>query len=126
VQNFLLPSRVRSRRFSMDSLDPCRGRLRLLLLKEYKKAEHATPGGSPISLSPNRRSLDVDALGLFHHSRFGSSTGRLSRELSVITTLSTRSLNAIGRVSQEDLRKNKLVGGMAVSSGNLQFSGIFS
>jgi len=94
--------------------------------RQAEEAEQATPGGSPLSMSPNRRSLDVDALGLFHHSRFGSSTGRLSRELSVITTLSTRSLNAIGRVSQEDLRKNKLVGGMTMSSGNLQFSGIFS
>lgn len=92
--------------------------------RQAEEAEHGTPCGSPITLSPNRRSLDVDALGLFHHSRLGSSTGRLSRELSVISTLSTRSLNALGRVSQEDLRRTKLVGGMAVSSGNLQFSGI--
>jgi len=91
--------------------------------RQAEEAEHITPSGSPISLSPNRRSLDVDALGLFHHSRLGSSTGRLSREQSVISTLSTRSLNTLGRVSQEDLRRSKLVGGMAASSGNLQFSG---
>lgn len=94
--------------------------------RQAEEAEQGTPCGSPISLSPNRRSLDVDALGLFHHSRLGSSAGRLSRELSVISTLSTRSLNALGRVSQEDLRRTKLVGGMAVSSGNLQYSGNFS
>jgi len=93
--------------------------------RQAEETEQATPCGSPISLSPNRRSLDVDALGLFHHSRLGSSAGRLSRELSVVNTLSTRSLNALGRVSQEDLRRNKLVGGMAVSSGNLQFTGTF-
>jgi len=91
--------------------------------RQAEEAEQGTPCGSPISLSPNRRSLDVDALGLFHHSRLGSSAGRLSRDLSVISTLSTRSLNTVGRVSQEDLRRNKLVGGMAVSSGNLQYTG---
>jgi len=91
--------------------------------RQAEEVEQGTPCGSPIALSPNRRSLDVDALGLFHHSRLGSSAGRLSRELSVINTLSTRSLNTLGRVSQEDLRRSKLVGGMAVSSGNLQFSG---
>lgn len=93
--------------------------------RQAEEVEHGTPCGSPIALSPNRRSLDVDALGLFHHSRLGSSAGRLSRELSAISALSTRSLNALGRVSQEDLRRTKLVGGMAISSGNLQFSGIF-
>ena len=95
----------------------------LNILFAFFKVEHGTPCGSPIALSPNRRSLDVDALGLFHHSRLGSSAGRLSRELSIINTLSTRSLNAMGRVSTEDLRRSKLVGGMAISSGNLQFSG---
>jgi len=54
----------------------------------------STPGGSPMTLSPNRRSLDVDTLSILHHSRFGSSGHRLSRELSV-TTLSTKSLNTV-------------------------------
>jgi len=54
----------------------------------------STPGGTPMTLSPNRRSLDVDTLSILHQSRFGSSGNRLSRELCV-TTLSTRSLNTM-------------------------------
>jgi len=37
VHTLLIPSRVRSRRFSMDSMEPRRGKLRLLLSKQYKK-----------------------------------------------------------------------------------------
>jgi len=76
-----------------------------------------TPGGSPITLSPNRRSLDVDSLGLLHHSRFGSASHRLSRELSItnVSTLSTKSLNTLG------LGHNRMTSScISGSAGNLQ------
>ena len=46
---------------------------------------------SPVCLQSSRRSLDVDALGLMHHSRLGSGGHRLSS----MFNLSTRSLNKL-------------------------------
>jgi len=46
---------------------------------------------SPVCLQSSRRSLDVDALGLMHHSRLGSGGHRLSS----VFNLSTRSLNKL-------------------------------
>merc|ERR1711973_515189 len=93
-----------------------------------RQAEEAcnTPiGGSPLTLSPNRRSLDVESLGLLHHSRFGSASHRLSRELSMsnvnmnMSITSTRSLNTlgIGGLGVNKLPTSFLTG----SAGNLQY-----
>merc|ERR1711973_867276 len=89
-----------------------------------RQAEEAcnTPiGGSPLTLSPNRRSLDVESLGLLHHSRFGSASHRLSRELSMsnVSSASTRSLNTLGLTG---LGVNKLpTSFLTGSAGNLQY-----
>merc|ERR1719342_703246 len=85
-----------SRRFSVDSAP--KRRFFRLFSKEMRKACNTPIGGSPLTLSPNRRSLDVESLGLLHHSRFGSASHRLSRELSMsnVSSGSTRSLNTLG------------------------------
>jgi len=91
-QHFVgLRFRSSSRRFSADSVP--RRRIFRIFSREFRQGG-STPGGSPMTLSPYRRSLDVDTLSILHHSRFGSSGHRLSRELSV-TSLSSRSLNTV-------------------------------
>jgi len=119
-----------SRRFSVDSAP--KRRFFRLFSKEMRKACNAPIGGSPLTLSPNRRSLDVESLGLLHHSRFGSASHRLSRELSMsnvsmsmnmnmsnVSSASTRSLNTLGL---NGLGVNKLpTSFLTGSAGNLQY-----
>jgi len=96
--------------------------------RQAEEASNTSAGGSPLTLSPNRRSLDVDSLGQLHHSRFGSASHRLSRELSMskiliadnvsIRSASTRSLNTLGMTG---LGINKLPPSFLTgSAGNLQ------
>lgn len=74
-----------------------------------------TPGGSPVNysgLSPgSRRSLDVEALSLFHSPRLSSPR----------PVRGARSLSTLSRVSTEDVRRGRLdPQGLACSFGNIQ------
>jgi len=76
-----------------------------------------TPGGSPVHnsghSSSNRRSLDVDALSLFH-----------SHRLSSPRPTATRSLSTLFQMSFEDVRRSRQdTLGQAISSGNIQSLG---
>merc|ERR1719244_2565223 len=86
-------------------------------LQAERAEQLVTPGGSPVHITGqslgNRRSLDVEALSLFHSPRLTSPR-----------PTTTRSLSTLYQMSCEDIRRSKQdTLGQAISSGNIQSLG---
>jgi len=85
----------------------------ILCSRSARMADYLSPCPSPLPIPTSPQAPELEALGLMYSSRPSSACGRLSRGLNY------KSLSNLGKISQEDVTKCKLGGGLAYSSGNL-------